>query len=43
VILQQIYYRYFHGQTTDKRFAAFGHAVQYLEKRCLKLIKASDL
>lgn len=43
VILQQIYYRYFHGQTKDKRFAAFGHAVQYLEKRCLKLIKASDL
>ncbi len=43
VILQQIYYRYFHGQTKDKRFAAFGHAVQYLEKRCLKLIEASDL
>lgn len=43
VILQQIYYRYFHGQTKDKRFAAFGHAIQYLEKRCLKLIAASDL
>lgn len=43
VILQQIYYRYFHGQTKDKRFAAFGHAVQYLEKRCLKLIEASGL
>ncbi|WP_152206211.1 phosphotransferase family protein [Marinobacter changyiensis] len=43
VILQQIYYRYFHGQTNDKRFAAFGHAVQYLEQRCQKLIIASDL
>ncbi|MEX0605485.1 MAG: phosphotransferase family protein [Marinobacter sp.] len=42
-ILQQIYYRYFHGQTKDKRFAAFGHAVQYLEKRCLKRVEASDL
>lgn len=43
VIIQQIYYRFFHGQTKDKRFAAFGHAANYLEKRCLKLIEASDL
>ncbi|WP_166251422.1 phosphotransferase family protein [Marinobacter salicampi] len=43
VIIQQIYYRFYHGQTKDKRFAAFGHAANYLEKRCLKLIEASDL
>jgi aminoglycoside phosphotransferase (APT) family kinase protein len=42
-ILQQIYYRYYHGQTQDKRFAAFGQAANYLEKRCLRLIEASDL
>ncbi|MBS3803060.1 MAG: phosphotransferase family protein [Oleiphilaceae bacterium] len=42
-IIQQIYYRFYHGQTKDKRFAAFGHAAQYLEKRCLALIEASDL
>jgi aminoglycoside phosphotransferase (APT) family kinase protein len=43
VIVQQIYYRFYHGQTKDKRFAAFGHAANYLEKRCQGLIKASDL
>lgn len=42
-IVQQIYYRYYHGQTKDKRFAAFGQAAQYLEQRCLRLIEASDL
>ena len=34
VIAQQIYYRYFHGQTTNEAFAIFGPAVQYLEQRC---------
>lgn len=43
VIMQQIYYRFYHGQTQDKRFAVFGHAINYLEQRCLKLIKASAL
>jgi aminoglycoside phosphotransferase (APT) family kinase protein len=38
VIMQQIYYRFFHGQTKDKRFASFVHASKYLESRCLKLI-----
>ena len=38
VIIQQIYYRYFHGQTKDKRFAGFVHAAKYLEARCLRLI-----
>ncbi|GAA3919951.1 phosphotransferase family protein [Litoribacillus peritrichatus] len=38
VIIQQIYYRYYHGQTKDKRFANFIHAANYLETRCMKLI-----
>lgn len=38
-IIQQIYYRYYHKQTQDQRFANFGQAVNYLEKRCLTLIK----
>jgi aminoglycoside phosphotransferase (APT) family kinase protein len=32
VIAQQIYYRYYHGQTKDERFAALIHAVRVLEK-----------
>ncbi|HCW91889.1 MAG TPA: phosphotransferase family protein, partial [Marinobacter sp.] len=43
VIVQQIYYRYYHGQTKDKRFAAFGHAANYLEQRCKRLIGESSL
>jgi aminoglycoside phosphotransferase (APT) family kinase protein len=43
VIIQQIYYRYYHGQTQDKRFAVFGHAANYLEKRCQRLISGSSL
>ncbi|WP_189347099.1 phosphotransferase family protein [Undibacterium macrobrachii] len=43
VIVQQIYYRYFHGQTTNPAFAEFGKFSNYLEKRCLRLIKASSL
>lgn len=43
VILQQIYYRYFHGQTKDKRFADFGFVVGYIEQLCTRLIEASDL
>jgi aminoglycoside phosphotransferase (APT) family kinase protein len=31
VILQQIYYRFYHGQTQDKRFAGFGQLVNFLE------------
>jgi len=37
-IAQQIYYRYFHGQTKDKRFAMLIFAVQILEKEALKII-----
>ena len=31
VIAQQIWYRYFHGQTTNEAYAVFGPAVGYLE------------
>ena len=34
VIAQQIWYRYFHGQTTNEAYAVFGPAVGYLETRC---------
>ncbi len=43
VIVQQIYYRYFHGQTKNPAFAGFGHISRYLEKRCHRLIAASKL
>lgn len=43
VIVQQIYTRYYHGQTTDKRFAMFGQAANYLQMRCQKLISKSRL
>jgi len=42
-IVQQIYYRFYHGQTSDKRFAGFGHAANYLQKRCERLIEQSTL
>ncbi|MDI1302681.1 MAG: phosphotransferase family protein [bacterium] len=42
-IAQQIWYRYYNGQTTNPSFAQFGTMVNYLEKRCLDLIKASTL
>ncbi len=38
VIAQQIWYRYFHGQTTNEAYAAFGPAVGYLESRCRQII-----
>lgn len=38
VIIQQIYYRYVHKQTTNEQFAIFGDAARYLEQRCLGLI-----
>lgn len=40
VILQQIYYRYFHGQTQDQRFKRFGKIVQQLGEHCRTLITA---
>jgi aminoglycoside phosphotransferase (APT) family kinase protein len=38
VILQQIYYRYFHGQTHDQRFRIFGQLVQSLGEHCQSLL-----
>lgn len=43
VIAQQIYYRYFHGQTRDPRFKNLVHAVAALEKTALGVIERSDL
>ncbi|MBL0313588.1 MAG: phosphotransferase family protein [Holophagaceae bacterium] len=43
VIVQQIYYRYHHGQTTNPAFKGFIHITNYLEQRCLKLIAASKV
>jgi aminoglycoside phosphotransferase (APT) family kinase protein len=38
VIAQQIYYRYFHGQTTNESYAIFGPAAHHLEARCRAII-----
>ena len=38
VIAQQIYYRYFHGQTTNPKFKDYWRLVTYLEERCRRLI-----
>jgi len=38
VIAQQIYYRYFHGQTSNEAYAIFGPAAQHLEQRCNQII-----
>ena len=38
VIAQQIWYRYYHRQTTNEAYAVFGPAVGYLEKRCRQLL-----
>ncbi|MNO74233.1 hypothetical protein D3C76_652260 [compost metagenome] len=42
-IVQQIYYRYFHGQTQDKRFAQFIGMNKLLEQMCLQVIARSRL
>jgi len=41
VILQQIYYRYFHKQTTNPLFAGFVHMATFLEQRCIARIAAT--
>ncbi|HLR84890.1 MAG TPA: phosphotransferase family protein [Nocardioidaceae bacterium] len=41
VILQQIYYRYHLGQTTNPDFAGFGATVDYLHGRCEELIASA--
>ena len=40
VILQQIYYRFFHGQTQDQRFKFFGQLVTHLGGHCRRIIGA---
>ncbi|BDC51925.1 aminoglycoside phosphotransferase [Bryobacterales bacterium F-183] len=39
VILQQIYFRYRRGQTSDPRFAEFGHRVRSLTSKALELCR----
>ena len=38
VISQQIYYRYFHKQTTNEVFAVFGPAVHLADRRIERLL-----
>lgn len=38
VIAQQIYYRYYHGQTSNPMFKDFWKMVNYLNFKCLKLM-----
>ncbi|HEX8593988.1 MAG TPA: phosphotransferase family protein [Pseudomonas sp.] len=42
-IVQQIYYRFFHGQTQDKRFAQFIQMNKLLEQMSLNVIDKSSL
>jgi len=42
-IAQQIYYRYYHGQTKDKRFAMLIGAVMIFERAAIGIIANSDL
>ena len=42
VIAQQIYYRFFHGQTTDQRFGMLGVAVGILEKAAAKVMETGE-
>jgi aminoglycoside phosphotransferase (APT) family kinase protein len=41
VIAQQIYYRYFHGQTTNEAYAVFGPAARHLEERSTAIIEST--
>jgi aminoglycoside phosphotransferase (APT) family kinase protein len=42
-IVQQIYYRFYHGQTKDQRFASFVQLNALLEHMALNVIKKSTL
>ncbi|MNZ76919.1 Phosphotransferase enzyme family protein [compost metagenome] len=42
-IVQQIYYRFFHGQTKDQRFAKFIHMNKLLEQMSQQVIAKSQL
>ncbi len=41
-IIQQIYYRYYHKQTSNPQFKSFGIAANMLETYCRKLIKSKS-
>ena len=41
VVIQQIYYRYVNGQTSDERFATFGARVLYLARHAADLAEMS--
>ena len=43
VICQQIYYRYFHGQTRDPRFKELVHMIRSLEQAAKTVVAQSDL
>ncbi|MBN2283389.1 MAG: phosphotransferase family protein [Deltaproteobacteria bacterium] len=43
VIAQQIYYRFYHGQTKDKRFQMFIFATKILEATALRVMAESNL
>jgi aminoglycoside phosphotransferase (APT) family kinase protein len=43
VIVQQIYYRYYHGQTKDPRFAPLGQTTQALLAQAARVIQQSAL
>jgi len=43
VIAQQIYYRFYHGQTKDKRFGMLIFAVHVLEKKALQVMKTGEI
>jgi aminoglycoside phosphotransferase (APT) family kinase protein len=43
VIAQQIYYRFYHGQTKDERFKALIGAVKLLEQQASRTMEQSDL
>lgn len=42
VIIQQIWYRYHHGQTHNPAYAGFGDAVAYLEKRTRRVVSTGS-
>ena len=42
-IAQQIYYRYYHGQTQDPRFEKMGYVVGILENAAMSIIERSKL
>jgi aminoglycoside phosphotransferase (APT) family kinase protein len=43
VIAQQIYYRFYHGQTKDKRFGMLVYAVHILEKKARQVMETGKI